>query len=193
MYFRRYETFILLSPNLSGDQLAAFKAKVESILAKGEAKIVRFEERGRQKLAYPVNKELFGYYVLWDYKAKAELASELERNLKIDEQVFKFLTIVLDKNFSEEKYQAVLTNMANEAAKKEKEREQAQQQARERAMQDQQSHSAQADKPSGEAADILDDSDDVDQAGAPYGDDYGTDDTDAEDLSDDDENVGNLN
>jgi small subunit ribosomal protein S6 len=117
---------MLLSPNLSTEQLTAFKAKVDGILAKGEAQIVRFEERGRQKLAYPVKKELFGYYILYDYRSKAELAFELERNLKIDEQVFKYLTIVLDKNFTEEKYQAVLDNMASEAAKKEKEKEQAQ-------------------------------------------------------------------
>jgi small subunit ribosomal protein S6 len=121
MYFRRYETLILLSPHLASDQLAAFKSKVEGILSKGEGQIVRCEERGRQKLAYPVNRELFGYYILYDYRAKSELAAELERNLKIDEQVFKYLTIVQDKNFTQEKYQAVLDHLANEASKREKE------------------------------------------------------------------------
>ncbi|MDR3135226.1 MAG: 30S ribosomal protein S6 [Deltaproteobacteria bacterium] len=125
MYFRRYETFILLSPHLTSDQLTGFKAKVEDILAKGEGQIVRFEERGRQKLAYPVQKELFGHYVLYDYRAKSELSSELERNLKLDEQVFKFLTIVLDKNFNEKKYQDVLSAIANEASKRDREQSQA--------------------------------------------------------------------
>jgi small subunit ribosomal protein S6 len=123
MNFRRYETYILLSPNLSADQLAAFKTKVRGILSKGEAQIVHFDEKGRQKLAYPVNKELYGYYVLFDYRAKSDLALELERNLKIDEQVFKYLTVVLDKNFTQEKYQAVLDAIASEKAKKEKEQQ----------------------------------------------------------------------
>ncbi|MDR1111199.1 MAG: 30S ribosomal protein S6 [Deltaproteobacteria bacterium] len=125
MFFRRYETLILLSPHLTTDQLAAFKGKVEGILAKGEGQVVRLEERGRQKLAYPVRRELFGYYLLYDYRAKSSLAAELERNLKIDEQVFKYLTLVQDKNFTEEKYQTVLANIASEAARREKEQAQA--------------------------------------------------------------------
>ncbi|MDR1676826.1 MAG: 30S ribosomal protein S6 [Deltaproteobacteria bacterium] len=125
MSFRRYETLILLSPQLSSEQLATFKTKVEGILSKGEGQIVRVEEKGRQKLSYPVRKELFGFYILYDYRAVSELAAELQRNLKIDEQVFKFLTIVLEKNFTEEKYQTVLNNIANEASKKEKEQSQA--------------------------------------------------------------------
>ncbi|MDR1310031.1 MAG: 30S ribosomal protein S6 [Deltaproteobacteria bacterium] len=125
MFFRRYETLILLSPHLTTDQLAAFKGKVEGILAKGEGQVVRLEERGRQKLAYPVRRELFGYYLLYDYRAKSSLAAELERNLKIDEQVFKYLTLVQDKNFTEEKYQTVLANIASEAARRETEQAQA--------------------------------------------------------------------
>ncbi|MDR2302530.1 MAG: 30S ribosomal protein S6 [Deltaproteobacteria bacterium] len=120
MYFRRYETYILLSPNLMADQLEAFKDKIQGILTKGEAQVVTVEEKGRLKLAYPVNKEYYGFYILYDYRGKPEVANELERNLKIDEQVFKYLTIVLDKNFTQEKYQTVLDNIANEAAKKEK-------------------------------------------------------------------------
>ncbi|MDR2387552.1 MAG: 30S ribosomal protein S6 [Deltaproteobacteria bacterium] len=120
MYFRRYETYILLSPNLMSEQIDAFKEKVQGILDKGQAQIISCEEKGRMKLAYPVKKEFYGFYILYDYRAKAEVASEFERNLKIDEQVFKYLTIVLDKNFTEEKYQNVLDNLANEAAKKEK-------------------------------------------------------------------------
>jgi small subunit ribosomal protein S6 len=111
---------------MTADQLAAVKAKIEDIIVKGNGQIVRVEERGRQKLAYPVRKELYGYYILYDYRAQANLASELERNLKIDEKVFKFLTLVQDKNFSDERYQAVLENLANEASRREKELIQAQ-------------------------------------------------------------------
>jgi small subunit ribosomal protein S6 len=149
MYFRRYETLILLSPHLSTEQLAGMKTKIEDIITKGNGQIVRFEERGRQKLAYPVRKELYGYYVLYDFRAQAALAAELERNLKIDEKVFKYLTLVQDKHFSEESYQAVLEQIANEASRREKEREQSQAAAE-----------AALDAPSSEA--YSEDEDDVD-------------------------------
>jgi small subunit ribosomal protein S6 len=137
MDYRRYETLILLSPNLSPEQVEAFKGKIEGVLAEGQGQIVRFEEWGRRRLAYPVRKEIHGYYVLWDYRAEPPLAAELQRVCKIDEQVFKYLTIVIEAGFTEERYQQVLDQLAAEASRTEKERE---------------SSAAKADAAKGEAA-----------------------------------------
>ncbi|MDR2443816.1 MAG: 30S ribosomal protein S6 [Deltaproteobacteria bacterium] len=123
MDFRRYETLILLSPNLSPDQIEAFKTKIGGVIDTGGGKIVRFDEWGRRRLAYPVKKELYGYYVLYDYRAQPPLAAELQRNCKIDEQVFKYLTLILERDFSEQRYEAVLEQLANEANRREKEKE----------------------------------------------------------------------
>jgi small subunit ribosomal protein S6 len=101
MDLRRYETLILLSPQLNAEQVEAFKQKMERVLAAGGGQILRFEEWGRRRLAYPVHKETHGYYVLWDYKAEPALMSEFQRNCKIDEQVFKYLTVSVDKEFEE--------------------------------------------------------------------------------------------
>ncbi|MDR1872420.1 MAG: 30S ribosomal protein S6 [Deltaproteobacteria bacterium] len=119
MSLRRYETLILLSPNLGKPELATFKNKVDGILALGRGKIVRFEDWGRRRLAYPVKKEIYGNYFLYDFQGVPALAAELERNLKIDEQVFKFLTIVLDKDFTEARLEETLSALAKEAQKRE--------------------------------------------------------------------------
>jgi len=100
MHPRRYETLILLAPAL--ETLETFKTKVEGILEAGGGQLVRFEDWGRRRLAYPVQKELYGHYLLYDYQGEPALASELERNLKIDEKVFKYLTLVLAKKFTAE-------------------------------------------------------------------------------------------
>jgi small subunit ribosomal protein S6 len=105
---------------LAADKLEAFKSKVDSILTAGKGQIVRLDEWGRRRLAYPVRKELFGYYLLYDYRAEAAVSAELERQLKIDEQVFKFLTLVLDKNFTEDSLKAVLERLASAASPGEK-------------------------------------------------------------------------
>jgi small subunit ribosomal protein S6 len=124
MNFRRYETLILLSPSLVGDQVEAFKSKVDSILTTGGGQVIRIEEWGRKRLAYPVRKEIFGYYLLYDFRARPTLANELERNFKIDEQVYKYLTLVLDSNFTEERLKAVQEALANEASRRDKEQAQ---------------------------------------------------------------------
>jgi small subunit ribosomal protein S6 len=125
MFFRRYEVLILLSPSLVSEQIEAFKSKVTSIIASDGGQVIRTEEWGRKRLAYPVRKELFGYYILYDFRARPALADELERNLSIDEQVFKYLTLVLDKKFTQERLDSVLEAMANEAAiRREKEQHQ---------------------------------------------------------------------
>jgi small subunit ribosomal protein S6 len=125
MDFRRYETLILLSPNMGPELIEAFKAKVEGIVAAAKGGIVRFEEWGRRRLAYPVNKETHGYYVLWDYRAEPATAAEIERNCKIDEKVFKYLTLALESNFTEERLQQTIENLAKEASRRDKERESA--------------------------------------------------------------------
>ncbi|MDR2352446.1 MAG: 30S ribosomal protein S6 [Deltaproteobacteria bacterium] len=108
MHPRRYETLILLSPQITQEQSEAFINKVNRILEKGNAKLVRFEDWGRKPLAYPVRKSLYGNYMLFDYQAFPEVAFEIKRNLKIDELVYKHLTLVLDRQFTEERFQTAL-------------------------------------------------------------------------------------
>jgi small subunit ribosomal protein S6 len=119
MRHRRYETLILLSPSLTPTDLEAFKAKIDGILEAGQGLTLRLEDWGRRRLAYPVRKEFFGFYVLYDYRGLPSLAAELERNLKIDEHVFKFLTLVLNNDFTLEAFEAEKERLAKEASRKE--------------------------------------------------------------------------
>ena len=122
MHPRRYETLILLAPNLEAGVLEAFKSKVDGILDAGGGALVRFEDWGRRRLAYPVQKEMFGYYLLYDFQGGPALAMELERNLKIDEKVFKYLTLILAKKFTDEDLAAARDKLLAEAAKRESEK-----------------------------------------------------------------------
>ncbi len=113
---------MMLAPNLPAEEMEAFKEKVASIMETGGAKLVRFEDWGRRRLAYPVRKEMFGHYLLYDFQGSPELSSELERNLKIDEKVFKYLTLVLDKKFTDEDLARAKENLLAEAARREAEK-----------------------------------------------------------------------
>jgi small subunit ribosomal protein S6 len=119
MHPRRYETLILLSPNLTPAELEAFKTKVEQILEKDGAKVVRFEDWGRKALAYPVKKELHGHYVLYDFQAMPQTEAELKRNLKIDEIVHKHLTILLNAKFTDQMFEEEKARLLTKSQKKE--------------------------------------------------------------------------
>jgi len=113
---------IMLAPNLEAQELDAFKSKVDNIMSAGGGQLVSFEDWGRRRLAYPVKKEMYGYYLLYNFQGNPALSGELERNLKIDEKVFKYLTLVLDKKFTDEDLAAAKDALLAEAARREAEK-----------------------------------------------------------------------
>ena len=94
---RTYETIFIVRPELVGDEYAAVVEKFRGILADQGANMLKVDDWGTKKLAYPVKKQQRGTYVLMAYEAGAKVIAELERRLRIDESVIKFQTVHLEK------------------------------------------------------------------------------------------------
>lgn len=92
-----YETLFVIKPTLTEEETTTQIAKITDILAKENAELVATNDMGMRKLAYPVEKHARGYYTVLFYKAEGSTIHELERNLKINEDVIKFLTIKYTK------------------------------------------------------------------------------------------------
>jgi len=88
-----YETLFVVKPTLTEEEIAATITKVKDVLAREGAELVGTNDMGMRKLAYPVQKHDRGYYTVLFYKAEGTIINELERNLKISEDVIKFLSI----------------------------------------------------------------------------------------------------
>jgi len=88
-----YETLFVVKPTLTDEETVAQITKIKDVLAKEGAELVGTNDMGMRKLAYPVEKNDRGYYTILFYKAEGTVINELERNLKINEEVIKFLTI----------------------------------------------------------------------------------------------------
>ncbi len=93
-----YETLFVVKPTLTEEEIAAQIEKIKDVLAKENAELVATDDMGMRKLAYPVQKNNRGYYTVLFYKAEGSVISELERNLKNNESVIKFLTVKYSKN-----------------------------------------------------------------------------------------------
>jgi len=93
-----YETLFVVKPTLTEEETAAEIAKIKDVLTKVEAELLATDDMGMRKLAYPVQKNDRGYYTVLFYKANGDAIAEIERNLKINEEIIKFLTVKYVKN-----------------------------------------------------------------------------------------------
>jgi len=92
-----YETLYVLKPTLTDEETAANIAKIEEILVREGAEILATNKMGMRRLAYPVEKNERGVYTIVYFKAKGTVIAELERNLKFNEEVIKYLTVKYTK------------------------------------------------------------------------------------------------
>ena len=110
-----YETLFVVKPTLTEEEIAATITKVKDILAKEGAELVGTNDMGMRKLAYPVEKHARGYYTVLFYKAEGTIINELERNLKISEDIIKFLSVKYSKNKELAQFDKLVT-AANKSA-----------------------------------------------------------------------------
>ena len=92
---RKFETLLLLSPELSADTREGTITALTAIIEREKGVMVEVDNWGMRDLAYPVRKLMRGYYVRLVYNAPAELIAELERIVRITDGIFKFVTVKL--------------------------------------------------------------------------------------------------
>ena len=92
---RHYETLFIVTPDSSEEDLKAVATKIKGVVTGMNGIVASYDEQGRKKLAYSVKKQNKGYYVLMDYVGSADIVSELERNMRLDDRVLKYLTVKL--------------------------------------------------------------------------------------------------
>ena len=94
---RRYETFVIIDPDVSAEQREEFLTRVSELISQMEGVLVLTDEWGDRKLAYEVKKKARGYYVRFDYCGSGTLVNEIERFFRIDDRALKYMTVLLEK------------------------------------------------------------------------------------------------
>ena len=90
---RRYETLIVLHPDLPEAQVRETIDRARRLIEQAGAQVHAMQEWGMRELAYPIRKLNRGYYVLAEYDATAEIVRELERTLKIADEILRFISV----------------------------------------------------------------------------------------------------
>jgi len=87
-----YESVLVVSMKLGEEGIRAVVEKFKSVIER-HATLDGVDEWGRRRLAYPINKETEGYYVLFNFTATAEFPAELDRRYKIADGVLRSLIV----------------------------------------------------------------------------------------------------
>jgi small subunit ribosomal protein S6 len=85
----------IIAAALDDESKDAVMETVEGIIADG-GEVVKTDRLGLRKLAYPIRKKNEGYYVLVEFNAPADLPKELDRRLRISDNVVRHMIINLD-------------------------------------------------------------------------------------------------
>lgn len=99
---RNYETIIIVNPTLGEEDYKEVLKKYSTLVERQKGLIVRIEEWGVQRLAHAVKKFDKAAFVLMNYCGPSGVTSELERDLKLDDRIFRFQTVKIAEDVDPE-------------------------------------------------------------------------------------------
>jgi small subunit ribosomal protein S6 len=99
---RRYDLIFIVHPELNEEEIKGVTERYLQIITAQKGTIIKTEDWGKRRLAYDINKQSKGNYVLVDFYGPGSMIKEIERNLKIDDKILKFLSIKTRDPFNPE-------------------------------------------------------------------------------------------
>lgn len=90
---KHYELLFILKPTLTEDEAKLKEDFVKEVISKNGGEIAGVTDIGTRKLAYKIDKYERGNYKVFYFRAPANLISELVRNIRITEEIIRFLVV----------------------------------------------------------------------------------------------------
>ena len=92
---REYEFTLITKGDLTEADNGKLLTDYEEIMIKDGGTIIKKDEWGTKRLSYPIKKSFRGYYTIYDYLGKAENLAEVERLMRIDDNVLRYMAVKL--------------------------------------------------------------------------------------------------
>ena len=94
---RQYELIYIVASDATEQQVTDLHTQVEDIIGRFSGKLEKTENWGRRKLAYEIGPHKEGTYVLEVISGTGELMKEIDRRLRVSDQVIRHLTVRVDE------------------------------------------------------------------------------------------------
>lgn len=93
----KYEMMFIVKATMESDEVKKTVDNVKKTIESLKGKVAEVKELGEKKLAYPIKKELNGYYYVFQCEMSKEAEAELARKISINENILRHLIIRLDE------------------------------------------------------------------------------------------------
>jgi small subunit ribosomal protein S6 len=94
---RNYEIMFIVNPTTPEEEIDKINGQIEGVITGGGGKIEKIEKMGKRRLAYLVDKQREGFYVLFVIQANGDIIKESERRLRVMDAVIKYITVRTDE------------------------------------------------------------------------------------------------
>lgn len=89
----KYEIMFIVKATLEETALNNITKEVQKLITDNKSNVIEFKDMGRKKLAYPINKEVSGFYYLMNVEATTAAIQEFDRKLRINENILRHLIL----------------------------------------------------------------------------------------------------
>jgi len=94
---RVYEVMYIGAPETADEDITKLNEAIQQLVEKEGGTVVKTEEMGRRKLAYPIQKKTEGHYTLFEIEGSGQEIAELERRFRVNDAVIRFITVRVDE------------------------------------------------------------------------------------------------
>jgi small subunit ribosomal protein S6 len=95
---RTYEVMFIIDPKASDDDITRLNENLQQIIADQGGTVTKNENMGRRPLAYPIGRVNEGHYVLFEVDGSGREIAELERRMRVNDQVIRYMTVRVDED-----------------------------------------------------------------------------------------------
>ena len=113
---RTYEVIFIVDPAAADDEVMRLSEGVQKIITGQGGSIVKTEMMGKRQLAYEINHRKDGNYVLLEVEGSGSEIAEVERRMRVNDQILRYMTIRVDE--ARRRAQKLKDRRARKAAKK---------------------------------------------------------------------------
>ncbi|MCL4536905.1 MAG: 30S ribosomal protein S6 [Nitrospirae bacterium] len=92
-----YENVVILNPSLNEEEMKSAVDKITDLIKNSGGDVLKIDNWGKKKLAYELNKQRMGVYVIFLFKSPAPVVKKIEDYFKVFDPVLKFMVVKLGK------------------------------------------------------------------------------------------------
>ena len=95
---RTYEVMFIVDSKTSEEDITRLNENLLQVITDQGGSVTKHENMGRRQLAYPIGRQTEGHYVLFEVDGSGREIAELERRMRVNDQVIRYITVRVDED-----------------------------------------------------------------------------------------------